>query len=158
LDRYSVPHKDFIVGDGVVTDAEAGNYSFFNVKIGNYTIAIEHPGFSKFTTTEVTVDVTARQRVDAKLQVGRVTESVTVTAAAAVLDTDTSDHSQVIGTPQIMELLLNGRDYANLALLATFMSLPRRLPSGPPLRRRYGQQLLRIQQPGLFKPSGAAFS
>jgi hypothetical protein len=98
---------------------EAGNYGFFNVKVGNYTITVEHPGFSKFNTADVRVDVTARQRVDVTLTVGQVTESVTVVGAAAVLDTDTSDHSQVINTQQIVELPLNGRDYSNLALLAT---------------------------------------
>jgi hypothetical protein len=118
------------------TSDEAGNYGFFNVKVGNYTISVEHSGFSKFTTADVKVDVTARQRVDAKLQVGQVTESVTVIGAAAVLDTDTSDHSQVINTQQIVELPLNGRDYANLALLATNVHIsPQALsfsPSGTP--------------------------
>src|ERR1700685_3329509 len=52
------------------TSDEAGNYGFFNVKVENYTITVEHPGFSKFTTADVKVDVTARQRVDAKLAVG----------------------------------------------------------------------------------------
>ena len=101
------------------TTDEAGNYSFFNVKIGTYTIAVEHTGFQKFTTPDVKVEVNARQRVDAKLSVGQVSESVTVTGAAAVLETDTSDHSQTIQTQQIVELPLNGRDYASLALLAT---------------------------------------
>ena len=101
-----------------VTD-EAGAYGFFNVKVGTYTIVVEHAGFAKFTTADIGVDVTARQRVDAKLQVGAVTDSVTVTGAAEILDTDTSEHSQVINSQQIVELPLNGRDYANLALLAT---------------------------------------
>src|SRR5580692_7337267 len=48
-----------------VTD-EAGNYGFFNVKVGTYTVTVEHPGFTKFSTADVKVDVTARQRVDAK--------------------------------------------------------------------------------------------
>jgi hypothetical protein len=121
------------------TSDEAGNYGFFNVKVGTYTIAIEHPGFSKFTTADVKVDVTARQRVDAKLQVGQVTDSVTVTGAAAVLDTDTSDHSQVINTQQIVELPLNGRDYANLALLSTNVHIsPQALSFSPSATPREG--------------------
>src|SRR5580704_5081604 len=121
-----------------VTD-EAGNYSFFNVKVGSYTITVEHAGFSKFTTEDVTVDVTARQRVDAKLAVGQVTESVTVTGAAEVLDTDTSDHSQVINTQQIVELPLNGRDYTSLALLATNIHIsPQALSFSPSATPREG--------------------
>src|SRR5580658_1385415 len=121
------------------TSDQAGNYGFFNVKVGNYTITIEHSGFSKFTTADVRVDVTARQRVDAKLAVGQTTEAVTVVGAAAVLDTDTSDHSQVINTEQIVELPLNGRDYANLALLSTNVHIsPQALSFSPSATPREG--------------------
>src|SRR5277367_899913 len=51
-----------------------GNYDFFNVKTGRYTIAVELTGFSKFSTSDVQVDVNVRQRVDVTLQVGAVTE------------------------------------------------------------------------------------
>ena len=57
--------------------------------------------------------------MDAVLQVGAVSETVTVNGQASVIETDTSEHSQVIGTQAIVELPLNGRDYASLALLAT---------------------------------------
>ena len=101
------------------TTDENGNYDFFNVKVGRYTITIEAAGFTKFTTTDVTVNVNARQRVDVALQVGAITETVEVTGVAAVLETDSSEHSQVINTRQIVELPLNGRSYADLALLST---------------------------------------
>ncbi len=120
------------------TDA-AGNYGFFNIKLGTYTIAVEHPGFTKFTATDVMVAVNSRQRVDAKLAVGEVSTAVTVTGAAAVLDTDTSEHSQVIGTRQIVELPLNGRDYASLALLATNVHVsPQALSFSPSATPREG--------------------
>src|SRR5262252_569688 len=66
---------------------ETGNYDFFNVKIGRYTVTVEHAGFSRFTTADVVVNVNARQRVDATLQVGAVNESIEVTGAASVLET-----------------------------------------------------------------------
>jgi hypothetical protein len=96
-----------------------GNFDFFNVKVGRYTVTVEHPGFTKFNTSDVQVDVNARQRVDVTLQVGAVTESVNVTGAASALETDSSEHSQVISTQQVVELPLNGRNYADLALLST---------------------------------------
>lgn len=98
---------------------ENGNYNFFNVKIGRYTIAVEAKGFSRFNTTDVGVNVNARQRVDATLQVGAMTESIEVTGAAAALQTDSSEHGQVINTQQIVDLPLNGRNFSDLALLAT---------------------------------------
>ena len=39
------------------TTDENGNYDFFNVKVGRYTVTVEHAGFSKFTTTDVSVNV-----------------------------------------------------------------------------------------------------
>ena len=96
-----------------------GNFDFFNVKVGRYSLSVEHAGFSKATTTDVTVNVGARQRVDFAMQVGAVTESVEVTSVAAALETDSSEHGQVINTAAVTELPLNGRNYADLALLST---------------------------------------
>jgi hypothetical protein len=101
-----------------VTTNDDGEFDFFNVKIGRYTVSVEKTGFSKFNTTDVVVDANARQRVDATLQVGVVTDSVQVTGAAAVVETDSSEHGQVISSATA-ELPLNGRNYADLALLAT---------------------------------------
>ncbi len=108
-------------GTGIQTKAKAdasGNYDFFNVKAGIYSVTVEAAGFSKTTTPDVKVDVNARQRVDLTLQVGTVSEVVEVRGAAATLETDTSEHAQVVGNQQIVELPLNGRQYADLALLS----------------------------------------
>jgi uncharacterized membrane protein len=60
---------------------ENGNYDFFNVKVGKYTVSVEAAGFQKTSTTDVDVQVGARQRVDLSLQVGNTSQSVEVTAA-----------------------------------------------------------------------------
>jgi hypothetical protein len=94
-----------------------GDYQFLNVKIGRYRVMAEHPGFKRSVSDPFSVAVSARQRVDLNLQVGEVTESVTVTEAAALLETDTSSRGTVIGHKQIVDLPLNGRAYADLTLL-----------------------------------------
>ncbi|MGA2718971.1 MAG: carboxypeptidase regulatory-like domain-containing protein, partial [Candidatus Acidiferrales bacterium] len=107
-------------GTGIQMQAatdENGNYDFLNVKVGRYSLTVEQSGFSKFTT-DVRVDVGARQRVDAKMEVGVITESVVVSSAAAMIQTDSSELGQVIGTQAVAELPLNGRNYADLALLS----------------------------------------
>jgi hypothetical protein len=96
-----------------------GNYDFFSVKPGRYSITVEATGFNKFTTPDVSVNVGARQRVDATMEVGVVTQSVEVSGAATPLTTDSSEHGQVISTTAVTELPLNGRNYADLALLST---------------------------------------
>jgi len=98
---------------------DAGSYIFYNVKVGVYTVTVEGQGFSKATAPDITVDAGARQRVDMALQVGAVSETVTVTDAAALLETDSTEHSQVISSLASTELPLNGRNYADLALLST---------------------------------------
>ncbi|HEX6896318.1 MAG TPA: TonB-dependent receptor [Bryobacteraceae bacterium] len=95
-----------------------GEYNFFDVKIGRYTVTVEATGFSKATAENIQVNVGARQRVDMALQVGAVTESVTVSAAASALETDNSERSQVVTPLAVTELPLNGRNYADLALLS----------------------------------------
>src|SRR3954466_2275886 len=96
-----------------------GNFDFFNVRVGRYTVTVEHAGFSRASATDIAVNVNARQRVDVALKVGQVSESVEVVGAATALETDSSEHGQVINTHQIVELPLNGRNYSDLALLAT---------------------------------------
>ncbi|MFZ0593660.1 MAG: TonB-dependent receptor [Bryobacteraceae bacterium] len=96
-----------------------GDFTFPNVKVGIYTVTAEAPGFEKAIAANIRVDVNARQRVDLTMQIGKVTDSVEVTGAAAVLETDSSEHGQVINTQQIVELPLNGRNYSDLALLST---------------------------------------
>jgi Carboxypeptidase regulatory-like domain/TonB-dependent Receptor Plug Domain/TonB dependent receptor len=101
------------------TTDENGNYDFRNVKIGRYSVTAEAPGFSKAVASDITVDVDARQRVDLTLQVGAISNTVEVTGAASALETDSSEHGQVISMQQVAELPLNGRNYADLALLST---------------------------------------
>lgn len=98
------------------TDSE-GKYEFPSIQIGNYTITAEAQGFSRTLTETFAVLTNARQRVDVSLKAGSVSEEVTVSSAAQLLDTETSSHSTVIGTKQVEDLPLNGRSYADLVLL-----------------------------------------
>ena len=100
------------------TSDSNGLYDFFNVKVGVYSISAELTGFQTFTTAYLSVNVNARQRVDVTLQPGTMTQSVEV-QAAETLETDTSEHGQVIQTQQIVELPLNGRNFSDLAMLTT---------------------------------------
>jgi hypothetical protein len=99
------------------TDA-SGNYQFLNVSIGQYQVAAAQDGFKKAVSEIFTVVVGARQRVGLRLDVGATSETIEVTGAALLIETDSSDRSTVIGSKQAVDLPLNGRSYADLALLA----------------------------------------
>src|SRR5258708_4330381 len=94
-----------------------GEFQFLNVRLGEYTLKAESAGFKTASAERFTVPVTAHQRVDLTLEVGQVSENVVVSGAAALLETDSSERSQVINSREILNLPLNGRAYADLTLL-----------------------------------------
>ena len=94
----------------------SGEYEFTSVLPGDYVLTTSAAGFQP-ETTAFSVEVGARQRVDMKLQLGSATETVTVTSAAAELETDTSDNGYTVQPREIVNLPLNGREYADLAKL-----------------------------------------
>jgi hypothetical protein len=95
-----------------------GRFEFASVPIGKYHVETQAAGFERTLTQDFQLTTNARQRVDVAMKPGAVTETVTVDSAPTVLETETSSRSQVIGTKQIEDLPLNGRSYADLALLA----------------------------------------
>lgn len=98
--------------------SETGDYIFPTVRIGNYKVTAEAAGFSTATVDNVVLTVNARQRVDLTLKVGQVSEVIQVEATTPLLEADSSSKGQVIAAKQVVELPLQGRSYANLALLA----------------------------------------
>jgi hypothetical protein len=96
---------------------ESGDYSFVNERLGTYRVRVEATGFKTATAEAFDLQVNARQRVDLTLEVGQTSQNVDVSGAAALLETDTSSRGQVINPKQIVELPLNGRNYADLTLL-----------------------------------------
>src|ERR1700733_12130320 len=94
----------------------SGEYEFTSVLPGDYVLTTSAAGFQP-ETTAFSVEIGARQRVDMKLRLGSATETVTVTSAAAELETDTSDNGYTVQPREIVNLPLNGREYADLAKL-----------------------------------------
>src|SRR5262249_24792073 len=101
------------------TTGADGNYEFFTVRPGVYVVTAGREGFSIARVANVQVQVAARLRVDLQMAVGQISEKVEVTASSPLLETDTSQRSQVITGEQMRELALNGREYSSLALLTT---------------------------------------
>ncbi|MCL6507760.1 MAG: carboxypeptidase-like regulatory domain-containing protein, partial [Bryobacteraceae bacterium] len=73
------------------TTDPAGRYSLVNVLPGSYDLRVSAKGFRTVTRENVAVTINAVTRVDLRLEVGAVTEQITVAAEAAVLQTDKSD-------------------------------------------------------------------
>jgi hypothetical protein len=97
----------------------AGEYVASPLRIGRYTVTVEKQGFKKEVAGPVQVNIQDRVSVDLKLQAGAATEVITVTSESAQLETETSELGQLVDSRRINALPLNGRNYAQLALLGT---------------------------------------
>lgn len=108
------------VETGVKSSTETnpeGFYSFPNLPIGRYSMQVQAKGFSKFEETGLVLDVNSALRVDAKLAVGTVTESVVISATTAQVDTQSTQGGELVGGKEMVTVPLNGRDYTQLMAL-----------------------------------------
>ena len=101
---------------------EDGFYSAPAMPAGVYTISTSPAGFKKTVTTGVQLTVSENKTVNLDLQVGQVTETVTVTSEAAPVELRSGEVSSLISEKQVTELPLNGRNYAQLALMVPGVS------------------------------------
>jgi len=93
----------------------SGNYTFPDLPPGAYTVTVESAGFKKATQQNVQVLSNSSIRVDMSMQPGDVTETVTVTTAPPVLQTDRADISTKIETQQILDMPLGtNRNFQSL--------------------------------------------
>jgi len=99
-----------------ITDAN-GFYQIQHLPIGTYQVTVESPGFSKATSSPSALDINQTLRVDLKLQVGRISDTVTVESQASTVETQSSTVGGTVTGQAIFELPLNGRN--TLDLLAT---------------------------------------
>lgn len=95
----------------------SGTYSVPSLPPGNYRVQVELPGFKQFIRTSVQVQADVTTRVDAALQIGNVSEAVTVTGATPLLQTDSSSLGTVVPQEAIQSIPLSGRNVNNLLTL-----------------------------------------
>src|SRR4051812_4674338 len=98
-----------------VTD-ESGNYLLSNLPTGPYKLEIGLQGFKTYVQTGLVLQVGGTPTVNAALELGSLEESVTVEAAAPIVDVRSAGISNVVENERIVELPLNGRNAAALVL------------------------------------------
>src|SRR5439155_17092376 len=96
---------------------EAGNYEFSFLPIGAYTLAVEASGFQKAEVSQFQLSVDQVARINVQLNVGELTEKVSVEASTVALQTEDVSVGTVIDSQKVVELPLNGRSFVQLALL-----------------------------------------
>ena len=98
------------------TDGQ-GNYSFALIRPGNYELRAEHSGFKTMVRRGVILQVNQAATVDLSLTLGTVTETVTVTDEAPLLETASADRGGTIDQQFIKDMPLNGRNPFMLSML-----------------------------------------
>jgi hypothetical protein len=101
----------------VVTDGE-GAWVMPNLPTGPYRLEISLQGFRTYVQTGIVLQVGATPTINAELAVGNLEETVSVEAAAPIVDVRSAGISDVVEEERIVELPLQGREVTDLILLA----------------------------------------
>lgn len=112
----------------LVTDS-SGAYVFVSLLPGTYTVKIEAKGFKTFERQNLLLEVGKELAIDATLQTGSMTETITITEEAPMVDTTSTALGGTISNEIINDLPLNGRNYQNLISLRPGTSV---YPGGGP--------------------------
>ena len=106
---------------------DAGYFIFASLQNGTYTVDAELTGFKKVVRQNVKVDVNTTIRVDMKLEVGQLTEAVTVSAETPVLQTDRTDTGRILESKMVSEMPLTfNRNFQSLLIVVPGSTRPHR--------------------------------
>jgi hypothetical protein len=95
-----------------------GSYTLPNLPVGPYILTVSANGFKRFERKDIDLQVGNNVQINAKLDIGAVSESVEVSAGAAMVETKENAVAQVINQQQIIDLPLNGRQATQLILIS----------------------------------------
>jgi hypothetical protein len=96
------------------TSGADGSYRFLALPAGTYQLKATSAGFQEFNATDVVVKVNDQLQIDITLQVGSVTEKVSIAANAVQVQTESTQLGDVIDSKKMLALPLNGRSYIDL--------------------------------------------
>ncbi|MBZ5673674.1 MAG: TonB-dependent receptor [Acidobacteriia bacterium] len=108
---------------GVSSD-DRGEYHILGLPAGRYTLTVEQPGFRTYHQSGITLRLGDRTSLDVKLSLGESSQTIEVTAAAPLLQTDGGDVSLNVDQQKITTLPLDGRNFIPLVTLSPGVALP----------------------------------
>ncbi|MBI4483405.1 MAG: TonB-dependent receptor [Acidobacteria bacterium] len=114
--QITVKNTDTGVARSLVTDA-GGRYEAPSLPLGNYEVTAELSGFQTTIRRGIGLTVGRHAVVDLVLQVGEITQAVTVTGEAALVETTTATVSNLVDEKRVGDLPLNNRDLTQLTFL-----------------------------------------
>jgi hypothetical protein len=100
------------------TSGSTGLYSFPNLDIGTYTIAVKAQGFEQYSQTNIVLEVGSSIAVNVAMTVGAEDQKIEVQASGLALQTEDASFKQTIDQKTVTEMPLNGRQMTNLITLS----------------------------------------
>ena len=119
----AIPNAKIIITDTgrqvsqLTTSNESGNFNQRFLIVGRYRLRVEAGGFKAFVQDNIPVSVDSEIRVDPKLEVGEVTQTLEVTAEASVLKTERSDVASTYSERTVTQLPVLNRRFTNFQLM-----------------------------------------
>ena len=101
----------------VAVSNAVGNYTIASVPVGTYIVTAALSGFRTATTERIALEAKQVARLDFKMMVGQVQETVEVSGVSPIIQTETTTVGEVISGNTVQTLPLNGRNTAQLTLL-----------------------------------------
>ena len=106
-----------------VTDVN-GRFFFSSLPIGAWTITAELSGFRRTVHPDIMLEIGRTLDLQFSLDLGQITEEVTVLATTPLLQSTTAEISDVIGNRELEQIPLNGRQFLQLAQLSDAVVIP----------------------------------
>src|SRR6266542_2704539 len=100
--------------ESVATTDSSGYYTFASLPVGAYTVIVELPGFKKAVHENINLEVGQKARIDTSLEIGAVTETVTVATSPPTLSTQEASPGGVLENRMIADLPLSSRNWDDL--------------------------------------------
>jgi hypothetical protein len=94
-----------------------GFYRLVQLGVGHYLLSVDAPGFGHFSQSPIDITVSQTSRIDIPLTLASINESVEITERVASIDTSTNTLGKVVSGREVLDLPLNGRNFAQLGLL-----------------------------------------
>ncbi len=114
--KVTVQNSETGLQQTATTDSD-GSYVFPALPSGKYQVEMYHPGFKPWRQIGLNLDANSTLRIDAKLELGPRTETVTVTEAAVHVEDASTQMGEAVSAKEVAAVPLNGRSYTDLLAL-----------------------------------------